>query len=169
MFSFKYLDSLLSADANHYDDVTAKIVVTMTRCGQLCHMLTSIKISIKLKLRLYEAAVISILSYGSETWDLDALTRRMLNGVNSLMLAWFTNKPIRSEVREVSTSFNIIHKIRVRRLRWVGHILRMGPNHLTYQALKVQNSLVNDDNLLMDVPPHNSIDELTNMAQDRAA
>ena len=94
MYSFKYLGSLLSADVNHHDDVVVKIVVTTTRCGQLRHVLISSKISVKLKLRLYEADVVSILVYGSETWDLDACTCHMLNGVNSHMLSWFTIKAI---------------------------------------------------------------------------
>ena len=57
----------------------------------------------------------------------------------------------------------------MRRLRWVGHILRLGPSYPAYQALKVQEHLSMEGNLLMDTPPHNSIDELATKAADRAA
>ena len=143
--------------------------IVTTRCGKLRHIFSSPLISLKLKLRLYEAAVVSILTYGSETWDLTPNARRKLNGVNSHMLSWFTGKSIPAEARPATTSFNLLQKIRQRRLRWVGHILRQGVSYLTYQALKVQSQLENSGNLLMDTPPHLSLEELTTLAQDRAA
>ena len=85
------------------------------------------------------------------------------------MLSWFTGKTIPTEARPATTSFNLLQKIRQRRLRWVGHILRQGVDYLTYQALKVQSQLENAGNLLMDPPPHLNLEELTTLAQDRAA
>ena len=122
----------------------------------------------KLKLRLYDASVISLLTFGSETWDLNRKTCRQLNGANSRMLAWFTGKSIPEEARPNTTSLNVIRKIRQCRLRWVGHLLRAGPNHLAFQALKVQQSLGQEGNLLMDTPTHNSVEDLVPLAKDRA-
>ena len=66
-------------------------------------------------------------------------------------------------------SLNLILKIRQRRLRWVGHILRQGPGHITYTALATQSLRNMEGNLLMDAPPHNHLDDLVHLAMDRAA
>ena len=55
----------------------------------------------------------------------------------------------------------------MRRLRWVGHILRAGPGELSFQALKVQLSLGNTGNLLMDDPQHTTIEDLVPLSRDR--
>ena len=142
--------------------------MAMTRCGKLRHILTNNKIPKRLKLRLYEAAVCSLLTFGSETWDLDVKTCRQINGANSRMLAWFTGKTIPEEARPTTTSFNLIRKIRMTRLRWVGHILRAGSNYLPFQALKSQLDMNCPGNLLMDTPPHQRIEDLVPLAKDRA-
>ena len=140
----------------------------MSRCGDLRHVFASKNLSFGLKLRLYEAAVISLMLYGSESWDLDLRTCKMLRGANSRMLAWFSGNSIPHEARQSTTSFNIIHKLRTRRLRWVGNILRAGPLNPTFQALKVQFSTKKAGNLLADAPPHQSVEHLAALAQDSA-
>ena len=85
------------------------------------------------------------------------------------MIARFTGKNIPSEARPATCSLNLILKIRQRRLRWVGHILRKGPGHITYTALAVQSTRNLEGNLLMDAPPPTHLSELTHLAMDRAA
>ena len=131
-----------------------RIARAMKRCGQLRNILDSDKIGIHLKLRLYEASVCSLLTFGCETWTLDRQTLALINGVNSRMLSRFTGKSIPAEARPVTCSLNLIHKIRQRRLRWVGHILRQGPGHITYTALEAQSLRNRQGNLLMDAPLH---------------
>ena len=166
--SFKYLGSLFTVDADQHQDIKSRIAMAMTRCGKLRHILTSDKIHKRLKLRLYEAAVCSLLTFGSETWDLNPKACRQINGANSRMLAWFTGKTIPQEARPATTSCNLIRKIRMTRLRWVGHILRAGPDYLPFQALKAQVSLNCPGNLLMDTPPHHCIEDLVPLVKDRA-
>ena len=141
----------------------------MSRCGDLRHIFASKSLHFGLKLRLYEAAVISLMLYGSESWNLDSRTCKKLRGANSRMLASFSGKSIPHEARQSTTSFNIIYKLRTRRLRWVGNILRAGPLNPTYQALKVQFSTKKVGNLLADAPPHDSVEHLAVLAQDYAA
>ena len=123
----------------------------------------------EIKLRLYKTAVYSILTYSCETWRLTPPVMRQINGVNSRMLARFTGKSIPQEVRPATTTFNLVNHIRVRRLKWLGHILRAGPDRLTYQAIEEQRRLALPGNLLMDAPHHTSLSELAIKAKDRAA
>ena len=93
----------------------------------------------------------------------------MLRGANSRMLTWFSGNSIPHEARQSTTSFNIIHKLRTRRLRWVGNILHADLLNPTYQDLKVQFSMGKAGNLLADAPPHASVEHLAVLAQDCAA
>ena len=70
-----------------------------------------------LKIRLYAVAVVSLLTYGCESWNLTKDTMRKLNGCNSQMLARITGRSVREEARPTTSSFDIIKTIRVRRLR----------------------------------------------------
>ena len=169
VYNFKYLGSLFNAIADQVMDVKARIARAMTRCGQLRNILDSNKIGLKLKLRLYEASVCSLLTFGCETWTLNRQVLGMINGANSRMLSRFTGKSIPAEARPATCSFNLIHKIRQRRLRWVGHILRQGPGHIIYTALAAQATSNSEGNLLMDAPPHVHLDDLVPLAMDRAA
>ena len=168
VFLTVYLGSTFTADGEQDKDVKTRIAMAMQRCGQLRHVLGSKHLPLYLRLRLYEAAVISILSYGNESWDINAKTRLSLVGANSRMLAWFTGKTIAQEARPATTSLNVISRIRARRLRWVGHLLRLGPEYPPYHALKVQHDMNKEGNILMDAPPHDTFEELTTIAEDRA-
>ena len=106
--------------------------------------------------------------YGCETWRFTPPVMRQTNGANSRMLARFTGKSIPQEARAASTTFDLVKHLRIRRLRWLGHILRAGPDRLTYHAIEEQRRLALPDNLLMDVPQHDSLTDLANLAKDRA-
>ena len=84
------------------------------------------------------------------------------------MLAHITGNPIPHEARPTTTSLDLVRRIRMRRHRWVGHILRLGPDSMVYQALKNQSHMDMEGNLLMDAPPHTSIADLARQAKDRA-
>ena len=93
----------------------------------------------------------------------------IINGANIRMLTRFTGKTIPAEARPATCSLNLIHKIRHRRLRWVGHILGQGPGHIIYTALAVQSSHNIQGNLVMDFPPHVKLDDLIHLTMDRSA
>ena len=138
----------------------------MQRCGSLRHIFGSPTLALTLKLRLYVASVCSLLTYGCESWTLDEPTTRRINGANSRMLAQITRRAIRDEARPQTTSHNLILQIRKLRLRYLGHILRAGPTHLTYQAIQVQWSMKKKGNLFMDAPSANSVKDMTLTAKD---
>ena len=129
-------------------------------------MLNSKSLGLKLKLRMHQVAVVSLLTFGCETWDLSPAAQRRLNNTNSIMLARFTGKTIPQEARPATTSFNLVRSIRTRRLKWLGQILRTGPRSYQFQALKVQLEMDNPGNLLMDAPPYDNIEDLIPLAQD---
>ena len=167
VFRFSYLGTTFTADGDQHKDIQEKIGKAMSRCGKLRPILDSPDLCVSIKLRLYQAAVCSLLTYGCETWHLSTRAMRQINGANSRMLARFTKKSIPQEARPWSTSFDLVLSIRKRRLRWLGHILRAGKEQPAYQAVMEQSTQGRSGNLLMDAPIFHSIDQLAQTACDR--
>ena len=153
VFKFKYLGTIFTADAEQKHDIKTIIAKSFSRCGKLRNVFDSQELSTKLKIRLYQAAVCSIFTFGCETWRLTPPVMRQINGANSRMLARLTGKTIPQEARPLTCSFNLVRAIRKRRLKWLGDILRAGPSRLTYQAVIEQKRRGLPGNLLMDAPP----------------
>ena len=114
--NFKYLGSIFTAAAEQQRDVEARVAMDTQRCGNLRHLFNSKDLTIHLKLRLYDAAVLSLLTYGCESWTLSPKIVKRLNGANSRILASFTGgKSILQEARPATTSFDFMKKIRKQR------------------------------------------------------
>ena len=166
VFRFKYLGTIFTADAKQQHDIKTRIAKAYSRCGDLRNVLDAKELPIKLKIRLYQAAVCSILTYGCETWRLTPPVMRQINGANSKMLARITGNSIPHEARPMTCTFNLVQSIRKRRLKWLGDILRAGPERLTYQAVEEQRRMNLPGNLLMDAPPHTTLEALAAKARD---
>ena len=117
---FKHLGSIFTADGTQEKDLDRRIAIATTRAGQLRHIFGA-KLSLFKKLKLYQAAIVSLFTYGSEAWTLTPAAIRKLNGANSRLLSRFTGKTTHQEARD--PTFDLIVAIRRRRLCWLGHIL----------------------------------------------
>ena len=134
MFQFKYLGNIFSADGAQEPDIQRKIGIVTTRAGQLRHIFNNKHIPLPTKLRLYEAAVVSLFTYGCEAEIMTVKTTRQLHGVNSRLLSHLTGRSTHEETG--SPSLDIIVSIRDRSLSWIDHILathgRQGYSHENY-------------------------------------
>ena len=88
----------------------------------------------QLKLRLYAACVCSTLTHGSEAWTLTPSAMKALNGFTSRQLHRITGRPYRDEATH--PAYDLLAAIRLRRHRWLGHILRMPPERLLHRAVR---------------------------------
>ena len=93
--------------------------------------------------------------------------RRALNGANAYMPSHITGNNRKYEASADTTTFNLLEWIRVRRHRWLGHILRLPDERLIKQAVRHIHEYRQDGDLLMDVDAQLSWDDLQTMAQDR--
>ena len=166
VYLFKYLGSIFAADGSHEPDVKRRIALAMQRMGALRHVFNS-AIPLPLKLKIYKTAICSLLTYGCEAWSLDEKTLAMLNGANARCLSWFTGKDSHTEASVRTRTYDLVHAIRVRRFRWLGHILRLDEDRLVQLAVEQQFKLALPGNMFYDVPHHLTYRQIKNAASDR--
>ena len=94
---------------------------------------------------------------------------RKLNGANanSIMLSRISRNPIPQERRPATTNHNLVRSIRVIRYKFPGEILRSDRNRLVYRVVTHQYATNERGSILMEVPPHTSLMDLTHKAMDK--
>lgn len=129
--SFKYLGSRI-ANTNDIDvEVTARINAAAQAFGRLyTRVWKPHNLSLKTKLLVYNTVVLSTLLYAAETWTVH---KRHLNRLNSFHLrclrsitrtSWKDKVP-NEQILDQTNMKSIEDMLRIKRLRWAGHISRM--------------------------------------------
>jgi hypothetical protein len=94
-------------------------------------------LSKNLKIRIYKAKILTVVLYGCETWSvtlreehrLRVFENRVLRRILGLKRDEVTGewrKLHNEELRDLYSSPSIIKIIKSRRMRWAGHVARMG-------------------------------------------
>ncbi len=134
--AFVYLGTKCMNDGSMTEEV-------LRRIGKAAHVLASLtnvwkdnSIPMKLKVRLWDSLMISILLYGCELWTLSKSDLKMLDGFYFRGVRRITRKmrgvddevqdrAARETVFEAAEVVPVERIIRERRLRWTGHVFRM--------------------------------------------
>ena len=164
---FDYLGVTFQVDGSHIPDVKRRVAMARQRAGKLRHIWSATELSLDLKMRLYRSACCSILTYGSEAWTLDPTTCKIINGANAAMVSHITQRSIQEEATTGTRTFDLLRWIRARRLRWVGHILRMRDDRLIKQALHTIYDNRKEGDILMDIPDTKDWQDLQAIASHR--
>ena len=77
-----------------------------------------------------------MLVFGCEVWMLNDATMASLRGWCARCVPKVTGRSIREEC--VDPTYPLVLKVRARRLRWLGHILRSHEGHLVRRVLMAQ-------------------------------
>ena len=99
-------------------------------------------ISRSLKIRIYKALILPIAIYGAESWALKQADRSRLEAFEMRCLRVILGVHLMDRVRneEIRSRLNITtsicEAIKERRLKWFGHVARMPPDRLPFQAYK---------------------------------
>ena len=138
-FLFKYLGSMFAADGDQEYDIKRRIALATARMGQLRHVFGS-DIKFSTKMMVYKTAVCSLLTYGSEAWDLDEQAQAQINGINARLMSRFTGKDAHQEASPKTRTYDLVRAIKQRRMKWLGHLLRLPEERLVKLATRVQHA-----------------------------
>ena len=169
VFNFKYLGNMFQGDGDPLHAVEVRLARATARFNQMFNIWSSPALKLKVKLQLYQSAVCSIMSHGFECWNLSPAVTRKLNGWNSRCLSILTGRTVAEEAgsRNATPTFDLVSHLRVRRLQWVGHILRQ-PEERLLRKVVVGLEIRKKGSLLMDIPNDiRSMDDLIDCAMDR--
>jgi hypothetical protein len=107
--------------------------------------LSSRLISKTLKIKIYKTVILPVVLYGCETWSLTLTEKHRLRVFENRVLrkifgpereedgSW--RKLYNDELHSLYTSPNIVRVIKSRKMRWVGHVARMGEGRCVYRVL----------------------------------
>ena len=133
VYSFEYLGARMQCDGAGDAVVRHRMAIAQTTFGSLSSIWTDHRLSRALKLGTYQLAVCSTLTHASEAWTLTEPVMRSVNGFNSRCLHIITGQDYR--VTATVPEYDLLLAIRQRRLRYLGHILRMSESRVVRRAL----------------------------------
>ncbi|KAJ4439144.1 hypothetical protein ANN_15101 [Periplaneta americana] len=170
---FKYLGATVTNINDTREEIKRRI-----NMGNACYysvekLLSSSLLSKKLKVRIYKTVILPVVLYGCETWTLTLREEQRLKV--------FENKVLRkifvAKRDEVTGEWRKLHnaELHVLRLRWAGHVARMGESRNAYKVGRPEGKRPLgrskrrwEDNIKMDLREVGYDDrDWINLAQDR--
>ena len=111
--------------------------------GSACYysvhdLLSSSLLSKKLKIKIYRTIILPVALYGCEAWSLRVFENRVLRKVfgpkrDEVTREW--RKLHNEELSELYSLPNILRVVKSRRMRWAGHVARMGEGRGVHRVL----------------------------------
>ena len=109
------------------------------------NLLSSRLLSKNLKIKIYRTIILPVVLYGCETWSMTLREERKLRVFENMVLRIFgprNDEVMREwrrmhneELNDLYSSPNIVRVIKSRRMRWAGHVARMGEERGVYRFL----------------------------------
>ena len=127
---FKYLGSTLSQEGGCEAEVESRIKAAWGKWREVSGVVCDKKMPVKLKVKIYITVIRPVLIYGSEAWALRRKEEAKLERTEMRMLRWIMGVSLlerleNDDIRRMAGIVKITEVIRVGRLRWFGHVLRM--------------------------------------------
>lgn len=128
---FTYLGSTITDTLSLDTEINKRIGKAATTLARLTtRVWTNAKLTVKTKMVVYNACVISTVLYGSETWTTYTRQERRLNtfhlrSIRRILGISWQDRVTNAEVLSRAGLFSMYTLLRQRRLRWLGHVHRM--------------------------------------------
>ena len=134
---FKYLGTTLTNQNSIQEQIKSRLKLENACYYSVQNLLSSILPSKNLKIKIYRTIILPVVLYGCETWSLTFRKERRLRVFENRVLRRVFG-PKRDEVtgewrklhneefRDLYSLPNIVRVVKSRRMRWAGHVARMG-------------------------------------------
>ena len=138
--SFKYLGGIVGTSATSEAEVTARISKAKGRFAQMQCLWSARKLPVALKMQCFRGYVLPVLPFGGETWALKQSQADRLEVVHSDCLRHILHvrridRHSKRYLWSQCGTVSLADHLTAHRLRWLGHVLRMGEERHPYQAL----------------------------------
>ena len=143
---FKYLRTTLTNRNSIPEEITSRLSLGNACYNSVQNLLSSKLLSKNLKIKIHRTIILPVVFYGCETWSLTLREERKLRVFENMVLRRIFG-PRRDEVtgewrrlhneklNDLYSSPNIVRVIKSRRMRWAGHVARMGEEKGVYRIL----------------------------------
>ena len=132
--NFDYLGSRLQGDGSDDADVRHRLEIAQSAFSSLSHLWADYRAQLNSGCTMsHDVCVCSSLTHCCEAWTLNRTVIRSINGYNSRCLHVMTGE----HYRETATApaYDLVLAVRRRRLRYLGHVLRMPSDRMVRCAL----------------------------------
>jgi hypothetical protein len=102
-------------------------------------------LSKNLKIKIYRTIILPVVLYGCETWPLTLREERRLKVFENRVLRVFGSKRDEvtgecrklhnEELNDLNSLPSIVRVVKSRRMRWAGHVARMGEDRVVHRVL----------------------------------
>ena len=138
--TFIYLGATVSKEGGTDREKRRRLGHARVAYNKLRKIWSSSQFSRKTKLKIFKSNVISVLLYGSETWKMNKGDEKLLDTflhkcLRKIMMIFWPLKMANDRVRELAELDKISTVIKVRRWKWIGHVLRLQPESNARTAL----------------------------------
>ena len=143
---FKYLGTTLTNQNSIAEEIKSRLRSGNVWYYSVQNLLSSRLLSKNLKIKIYITIILPVVLYGCEAWSLTLREERKLRVFENMVLRRICG-PRRDEVtgewrrlhneelNDLYCSPNIVRVIKSRRMRWAGHVARVGEERGVYRVL----------------------------------
>ena len=137
---FKYLGAIITEEADCKTEVNSRLGQGRGVIKKLTKIWKSRSISVKSKLRIMKALVWPVATYGSESWTIRKREAKKIEAFEMyayrrvLRISWRERRTNQSILQELDTTLSLLKDIRIRKLRYFGHVTRR--NNLSTEILQ---------------------------------
>jgi hypothetical protein len=142
---FKYLGTTLTNQNDIHDEIKSRLNSGNACCYSVQNLFVLPSHIKNMKIKIYRTVILQVVMYGCETWSLTLKEEHRLRVFENRVLrkifgpkreedgSW--RKLHNDELHSLYSSPNIVMVIKSRRMRWAGHVARMGEGRGFYRVL----------------------------------
>jgi hypothetical protein len=143
---FKYLGTTLTDQNSIQEEIKSRLKLGNACYNSVQNLLSSSLLSKNLKIEIYRTVILPMVLYGCETWSLTLRDERRLRVFENRVLRrvfglkrdevtgeW--RKLHNAELNDLYSLPNTVRVVKLRQMRWAGHVARMGEDRGVHRVL----------------------------------